>query len=170
MDTDPRYIPVNQTLPQILPPITRVEAERAARIIFRHFGGTRHGSALMLAPARFRRVRRCWISSKCTSEHHKGWGRLVHDVSHRIFRARHPGFRPHDNGHAQLEQEIAAFVVANGWLTGTLKKEAPTPADKRAAKLARTLQLLARWNAKLRRAQTAVSKLQRRQRALQRCT
>lgn len=168
MDNDPRYTPVAQTLPPVLPPITRVEAERAARLLIRHFGGTRHGSALQTAPVRFRRVRRCWISSKPTKEHHKGWGRLVHDVSHSIFRARHPGFRPHDTGHALLEQELAAFVVGNGWLNGTLKKEPPTKADVRATKLARTQARLAAWSAKLRRAQNAVRKLERRQRALER--
>lgn len=118
---DERYRPVDMVLPEVMPPVTRKRALSAAKRIFLHFGGVRHGSAMMYKPSRLswwvpKKGRTCWASTKPTRGHHKGWGRMIHDVSHAIFRDRHPRFRPHDNGHAQLEREIAAYVVEKGWL------------------------------------------------------
>lgn len=166
---DPRYVPVAQAWPATLPPLTRAEAERAARRLFRKFGGVALGSPSMMFAARFRRVRTCWLSSKETSGHFKGWGRLAHDVSHDIFRARHPSFRPHDGGHATLEREIAEFIVAQGWLSGALRPAEPTKPgleEKRAKRLAQTDAAIERWTRKQRRAENALRKLKRRQRAL----
>lgn len=170
---DPRYVPVANTWPAVLPPITRAEAERAGRRLFRHFGGTALGSPAMNGPARFRRVRTCWISRAITRGHFRGWGRLAHDVSHDIFEARHPSFRPHDGGHATLEREIAEYIVAQGWLAGALKSAAPVKPsldDKRAKRLAQTEAALERWERKRRRAENAIKKLKRRQRVLLRIT
>ena len=173
MHEDPRYKQVSDTLPATLPPLTREEAERAAKRIFRHFGSAkdRGGAQADLGPIRFRGyVRRCWVSSKPTKEHDKGWGRLVHDVSHDIFRRRHPGFRPHAGGHAQLEREIAEFVVAQGWLDGRLKTidKKPSREERHRCKLARVEEALLRWDRKLRRAQNALRKLRAREAALRR--
>lgn len=168
MQHDPRYERVRAALPESLPPITRVEAERAARRLFRHFGAVALGGPLMRYPAKFNgRVRRCWISTKPTEGHLKGWGRLVHDVSHSIFRRRHPNFRPHAGGHATLEAEIAAFVVKQGWLEGTLqpKKSIVTSDEKRIARLAKIDAAMKRWRTKQKRAANALRKLERRRRA-----
>ena len=126
---DWRYKRVEEVLPQWLPPLSRKEADRAARRIFRRFGGTQHGSVLLKGiPAMHRkatfentwlrgRVRRCWISLKPTTGHFKGWGRLIHDVSHVIHQKRSPLLKQHSGGHAYLEYEIAQFVVAQGWVS-----------------------------------------------------
>lgn len=168
MQNDPRYERVRAALPESLPPITRVEADRAARRLFRHFGAVALGGPLMRYPAKFNgRVRRCWISTKPTEGHLKGWGRLVHDVSHSIFRRRHPNFRPHAGGHATLEAEIAAYVVKQGWLEGTLqpKKSIATSVEKRVARLAKIDAAMKRWRTKQNRAANALRKLERRRRA-----
>lgn len=153
-----------------VPAITRGEAERAAARIYRRFGAVKFGGPRMLYPARFRGpARRCWISPRGNGGSDKGWQRLVHDVSHRIFAHRHPKFRPHAGGHANLELEIAEFVVRSGWLSGTLKprqRAKPTALERRANKIARTEAAIARWEAKRRRADKALQKMRRRYRAL----
>ena len=132
MENDQRYVPVEQALPAELPAITREEADKACARIFRHFGAKALGGPNMLYDARWRRpTRRCWISPRPTKGHDKGWGRLIHDASHIIFRRRHPSFRPHDGGHARLEREIAQYVVAQGWLTGSLKTKVPHRSPRR---------------------------------------
>lgn len=116
MENDPRYAPVAAALPAVLPPITRAEATRANRKLTRHFGRRALGSPNQLWNVAPIRTRRCWVSPRPTTGHLRGWGRLIHDVAHIVFRHRHPSFRPHAGGHAQLEREVAEYVVAKGWL------------------------------------------------------
>lgn len=165
--TESRYDVIAQLWSKVtVPPLTRTEAERAARVIYRHFGPVRLGGPHMTCAARFNgRVRRCWVTSKTNAGLRKGWQRLVHDVSHRIFAQRHPNFRPHAGGHARLEYEIATHVISERWLTGTLRPKAARKlpvAERRAQAIARTEAAIARWDSKLRRAQTALRKLRRR--------
>jgi hypothetical protein len=170
MENDPRYVPVENALPPVLPPCSRVEAAKATRRIVRHFGGTQHGGPDMLQPVRWQRVRVCWLSSVETkgTNHHKGWGRLIHDLSHIIFDRRHPTFRSHHGTHALLEREIAEWVVAQGFLTGKLR-----PQDKSKRKAPnQELEMLAgrlkKWQSKFTRAQNAIKKLHRRRKVLER--
>lgn len=176
---DKRYVPVAMTLPMLLPAITREEATRAARKLYRHFGGTEHGSVDMIRRARWRSHYRSargalpsWTSKVPTSNTNngKGWGALIHDVSHDIHDQRTPRLRPHDGAHAKLEAELAAYVVAKGWLAGTLKpspKAAPTPHEKRVARLANIDKRIKKWTTRQKRATTALRKLTRQRRALE---
>lgn len=100
-----------------LPAITREEARRASRRLAKHFKGSR------------RRVRRCWISLKPTTSSNKGWHRLVHDMSHYIFREQNWNAKSHGGYHAKYEKQMIEYVVSRGWLDGRLK-------TKPAAKLA----------------------------------
>lgn len=159
-----RYEPVRQTLPGVLPPITRHEAQAAVRALYRKFGKLDSGRQLKPYP-----VRRCWISPKPTAGHHKGWGRLVHDVSHLIFRATYPRKRPHDVLHARYETDVAAYVAASGWLHGSLRqapKAAPTRDQKMAAELVKVEARLKSWRTKAKRAATAIKKLERSKKSL----
>lgn len=170
MAADSRYAPIDALWLSVRrPPISRIEAERAARRICRHFGAVAHGGR-MTHPARFDgEVRRCWITPRINDGLDKGWPRLVHDISHRIFAARHPDFRPHAGGHAVLEREITEYVIQQGWLSGALKPPArrkATPEERRAKRLAQTEAAIAHWDSKRRRAETALRKLRRRHRAL----
>lgn len=170
---DERYATVHAVWSSVtVPPITRIEAERAARGLYRHFGGVGFGGPHMDAAARFNgKVRRCWISPRTNAGLNKGWQRLVHDVSHRIFALRHPSFRPHDGGHATLEREMAQHAVQSGWLAGKLKPKVharPTPAERRDGRIAHVQAAIARWQSKRKRAETALRKLQRQLRTLER--
>ena len=162
---DPRYISVDAQWPEVVPPCSRIEAERAARMLYRKFGGVHLGSPNMAGPARFHRVRSCWVT-RSPSTLYRGWQRLAHDVSHAIFRKRHPSFRPHDGGHATLEREIAEHIVKAGWLSGSLQ---PVSLVKRATvadKVAHVDGLIAKWETKAKRAATALRKLHRKRAAM----
>lgn len=174
-----RYAIVPAALPPVLPPITRVDAQRIATMIYRQFyPGVGHSASTH--PERHYtypegRVRRVWISSKPTTadNHSKGLGRLIHDLSHRVFRATYPHKRPHDPLHVRYETDVAAYVAASSWLKRLTTpkperppKPAPTAADKRAAELAKVEAAIKRWTTKAKRAETALKKLARRRKRL----
>lgn len=144
--------------------ITRIEADRAARKLCRKFGRA-EGYPRQLRDVRPYATRKCWISADPRSLV-KGWPRLVHDISHLIFDKRYPQLRPHHPLHAALEYEISAYVVhETDWLRGGLQppvKAKPSTEQKRAEKLKRTHAAIDRWETKLRRAQNALRKLERR--------
>jgi hypothetical protein len=146
-----------------VPPITRAEAEAAAKKLYRVFGG-KTGHDHQTRRAKLGRVRRCWITAQPGAGLRRGWRRLVHDVSHRIFQYRHPGWRPHHPQHAALEQELAVYVVTQtDWLSQSLAcapKSKPVR-DLATVRRARVEARLAGWEAKLKRAQKAVAKLRR---------
>lgn len=154
MSNATRYETSNEGWPETMPPITREEAERAALRLARHFKFS------------FRRVRRCWIAAKPPYHRlNRGWRRLVHDLSHTRFEQLYPRKRAHDPLHARYEAEMVSYVLASGWLDGTLRpkpKAKPAPKDADAVKLTRTIAAIKRWRTKERRAKTALAKLEKR--------
>lgn len=175
MENDPRYVPVGQALPDTLPPLNRADGMRYAQRLVKKFGKLGLGSpnqtrAASLYDWRITDGRRVWISTRPTrrDNHHKGWGRLIHDVSHIVFAARHPSFRTHDGGHATLEREIAEYVVRKGWLTPAPRKHEPDPVDRKKVRQHRLLVRLKRWESKRKRAETALRKLRHSLRRIER--
>lgn len=160
-----RYDPVNAAWQgRNVPPITAHEATRAAAAIVRKFGRRDLGGPHMRYDMQPPRVRRCWISRKGGAKLASGWPRLVHDLSHMIFRKRMPGTRPHHGLHARLEHEITEYVLASGWLDGKLRKAVkpkPTADEKRDARKASLLARLASWTTKQKRATNAMRKVRR---------
>jgi hypothetical protein len=97
----------------------------------------------------------------------RGWVALVHDLSHFAHRRLNPGVRPHSGTHARLELSMIKEVIKRGWLFGSLKKpEKPQPEkrDERAIKFLRVEAAIILWERKLKRAQTALKKLERQRR------
>lgn len=92
-----------------------------------------------------------------------GWWHLVHDVSHRCHRRLHRGARPHDPKEAYLERRLIEHVVASGWLDGKLKRPVrqKPKADVKAVRHARVLARIKKWEAKRKRAETALKTLRR---------
>lgn len=154
------YAAVNAAWPPGTPAITFAEAAVAARKLTKHFGGRR---------ALVGRVRRCWISRKPTDDLARGWRRLVHDVSHRVWRREAPAAKAHSKHHALLELEMIQYVVAKGWLTGPLAEVRPRRLRPTAeSRLAKAQADLARWQRKLKLAQTKVKVYTRRLRVVER--
>lgn len=143
------YEEANTVWPAELPAITAQEAARAARKLTRHFGKRKSG-----------RVRRCWVRLKPPFNIlRRGWRRLVHDVSHRVYRyefKKRAGFGEHGAQHALLELEMVKYVIEHGWLNGALRSE-PKPRPKRD-RAAHARAMLVRWQSKVRRARTAEKK------------
>src|SRR5262245_36092136 len=136
MENGNRYDSVNDAWRASgLPPVTREEIERALAKLNRKFGGTQHGSPSMTRAFKRTRVRVCWISTKGGTMY-KGWPRLAHDYSHFLFAARHPTLSPHHPSHVRVEREVTEFILASGWLTGSLKPVEPTRAEVRTDKRA----------------------------------
>ena len=168
MNGDPRYVGVGLMLPDVLPPITRATAVKVYNRLVKAFGGVSdipvgvleaRGGVPILSDYRNRKLgRTCWASTSPTRSHFKGWGRLVHDASHYVFRKRHPSARPHDGGHAQLETQMAHYVVQHNLIERYAPKPSK-PAPGAVDKLARIETRITLWNAKARRAQVALRKL-----------
>jgi len=189
MRNDQRYAAINDG--RTYPPLTREQAGKVTKALLRHFGspedaamrptyalrldqsgrfdeGTRKATRAELAHI-WRRytdrhpsgARRCWVSASPSTGHAKGWGRLIHDVSHMLHEYRHPKERPHGHLHAGIEQAVQAYVEAQGWLQPQPKPVAASVSDRRAARLMRLETRLVRWECKARRAVTAIRKLKR---------
>jgi hypothetical protein len=89
---------------------------------------------------------------------------MIHDVSHRVFRYRHPGFRHHEQGHAKLEYEMAVHVITSGWAGDKpLIKKPPKPSsiEAKRIRLMRVYQLQREWETKETRASNKLAKLAR---------
>jgi len=123
--------------------------------------------ALPICPYRSKTVRACWVT-RSGSSLLKGWPRLVHDVSHDIFSARHPGLKPHQPAHVRIERELTEYALSAGWLAGKLAtvRTKPTAAQKLMSKRTALAERLARWLTKEKRAATAAKKLRRQLKAL----
>lgn len=160
------YAAANALWPAEIPPITRIEAERAVRRLYAHFVGRRRRKTI--------RVRRVWIALKApTNGLSRGWRRLVHDISHRVFSMKNPGATDHGGYHARFEAEMIRYVLAQGWLSGSLRPkvvaiEPPSVAEKTEKRIERVQAAIARWETKRKRAETALKKLARRLRRYER--
>lgn len=142
------YEQVNTKWPKEVPPLTRGEATKAAHRLVKRFRG----------PLRAREVRRCWVTAR-PGLTNKGWWRLVHDISHMTFERLHPQTRPHSGFHAHLEREMVEYVIARGWLDGTLKPKVRgklTPEQRREGKLIRARSMVTKWE---RRSKLSTTKL-----------
>lgn len=163
MDLAAQYDSVNNSWGRdVLPAISRVEAGKAARKLMRHFA---HRKSSWL--------RWVWISRFETRGHHKGWGRLAHDVSHRVYQIEYraamlPG--GHSRTHAAIELAVVQHIIQSGWLDGALKPAPPSPPKKPTTtdRIAKTQTALARWERKAKTAATYLKKYRSRLRRLER--
>ena len=163
------YGKVNRQFPKELPYITKEEAFKAYKLLMNKFGkkkvrnlsNTKWITKKLIAGRT--RPRRCWIAlSGNPSLLSKGWRRLVHDISHRIYYFQYPN----DNGNhslrqAELELELGQYVMDQGWLEGKLKPKAKpiiTKEEKVAKKISNLQKLLSRWETKQKTAHTYIKK------------
>lgn len=101
-----------------------------------------------------------------------GWHEIVHGISHYASARLFPKAKGHGPQHAFLERQLIAEVVKRGWLDGKLKRpEKPKPVvDRNELELARIIARAKRWEARRKRAETALKKLARRRRYYERAT
>ena len=177
------YGQVNRMWPDELPILEKIEAERAYKRLINKFGSKKVWSEysskwitkkLSVRLTRKRgtktwkvKVRKCWLSlNGDTNSLSKGWRRLVHDVSHRVYDFRFPNSsEDHNIAQAKIEQEMAQYVIAQGWLEGKLKPKIKTPLtkdEKKSKKLLNYERLLKKWMSKMSLANTKIKIYKRR--------
>ena len=163
------YGKVNRMWPDQIPPITKEEAFKAYKLLTRKFGSKKVWSEYLnewetkkLYVGR-QKPRRCWIclSGNCNLLD-RGWRRLVHDISHRVYDWRFPkSSRDHNIAQAKIEQEMAQYVIDSGWLDGKLKskpKAKPTKDEIQDKKIKNLIKLIRSWERKETTAKTYIKK------------
>lgn len=92
-----------------------------------------------------------------------GWHELVHLFSHYASSRLYPHARGHGSLHSTLERDLIEHVVRSGWLEGKLRRpERRKPqVDVCELRHRRVLARIARWQSKMKRAQTMLRKLAR---------
>lgn len=156
------YTRVNALWPTTVPKLTGPEAERAARKLYR-FANRRTfvGKVRLASGNRYNRVYYKLLIINPES----GWKHLVHDLSHG-FHYNQTRRKPHEGKHARLEARMIKEVIRRGWLNGVLIPE-PKPkavVDPKVVRYFKVLNSIKRWESKLRRAETAIKKLNRQKR------
>lgn len=94
---------------------------------------------------------------------HWGWHEIVHSISHWARRHYWPQADGHGALHAWLEKELADYAIKN-FLDGKLVRSVEAPVDKIAVRTARVAARIRAWEAKKRRAETALRKLRKQER------
>jgi len=153
-----RYnVAVNSVWPKELPPMTDNVARRAFRALYHHrFGKPWRGHKLRIV--RGRRRRTYWNRLAPDS----GWHAFIHDLSHDFHAKQYPKEKPHGPMHGAVERDLIEQVLARGWLNEAPKAPKAKPerniiGERKAAVALR----LAKWEAKRKRAETAIKKLRR---------
>ena len=172
------YGQVNRMFPKQLPILEKDEAERAYKKLIAKFGTkqvwSEYSNKWITKKMKVRRirkfgektfkteVRKCWLSlNGDTNTLHKGWRRLVHDVSHYVHDFRFPDSSNHDLAQAVIEKEMVNYVINQGWLEGKLKtklKPKLTKDEKQNAKIISLEKLIKSWETKEKRAKTYIKK------------
>lgn len=165
--TDRIYAEVNAAWPSPLPTLRREEAVKAAKRLIKFATGRRAPREVKVTSGR----RYTWvIRGVLVVNPSRGWKDLVHDLSHACHNMISTE-RPHSEEHAQLELKMVRWVIASGWLDGRLQpseKPKPTAFDRLVAKHAKIEARIARWETKAKRAATALKKLKKQHRAIER--
>jgi len=73
----------------------------------------------------------------------------------------HPTWKAHCSAHLSLEKELTEYVIAQGWLDGALKREPKPVVPAINRRYSNVVAGIARWETKLKRAKTALAKLER---------
>jgi hypothetical protein len=147
---------VNPLWPNPLPKLTGVEAERAAKRLYRHvFKKAWTGPIKVTSGRNYSYIR----GGVLRVNPDKGWAELVHNLSHSFAYRLDRTTKPHSYPHARLERDMVQYVIDQGWLDGKLKPAEKVQPSAQEVRYQRTLESIKRWDAKLRRAENALKKL-----------
>lgn len=149
---DSKYQEVNDLWKDIkIPYITREEAEKAKNILIRKFGAKKFLPPFYSAGMN-PKAYRVWKPYICLSGDPttlwKGWRRLIHSLSHKVYRRRFPKrWFSHSYQQAELELEMCKFVIDKGWLNETLKSKVIilSKDEMRNKKLEKYKILISKW-------------------------
>lgn len=150
---------VDAKWPKALPKLTAIEAERAALRLYRLIFKKKCPYPIKVTSGRnYSYIR----NGVLRVNPDKGWAELVHTLSHSFFLRKARGEKPHGYPHARLEKAMVEYVVAQGWLDGKLQPKSRTGKvvlTAQQVRYQRTLDSIARWESKQKRAENALKKL-----------
>lgn len=89
-----------------------------------------------------------------------GWPDIIHLLAHYCHARKYPNARPHDHRELDLEADLTRYAIAHGFHEGRLKRPErlkPKP-DRKVVARCKAAEALARWETKLKRAETGVKK------------
>ena len=154
--------------PEVVPPLTAAEAERAFRRLYRFSMGETYPGKTEISSGNRQPARFTWAGNYrlVVLNPEKGWKDFIHHLSH-YFVDLCNGNEGHSKFHARFELKLVKEVIKRGWLDGKLndqsKPEKP-PVDPKVVKLERIESAIERWQRKYNRADRALAKLKRQQR------
>lgn len=164
------YRDVDAMWPEPLPVPASQEAITGTKRLIRRAFALARGEGVMTGPVPKRKFkitsgrRRTWPRSGVwivnPNERGRGWAEIVHSVSHWAQRRFWRSEDPHGPRHVWLERELSEYVIAN-FLAGQLARPAKTKPDAKVVRAARIAARIRAWEAKARRAETALRKLRR---------
>lgn len=99
-----------------------------------------------------------------------GWRDVVHLMSHWCHHQLHPNAPSHGSLHRTLEKDMIEYVIKSGWLDGRLKPRVTPAVSKIDVRHKNVLAGIERWSTKLKRAQTALRKLNKQRKYYERRT
>lgn len=154
------YALVNSAWPEQMPDLSFEEGRRATKLLWRAFVKQKFPWPIKESQGKLFGTwlrRRKWFINPRT-----GWHDLVHAVSHKANRRICPAQKFHSGSHAFMEREMIKYALDHGWLDGRLKAKPKADApDIKTVRYQQVLDRLAKWEQKLKRAQTAIKKLER---------
>lgn len=149
---------VNSKWPRDLAKPSAQEAITGAKRLYRRaMGRPFRGKVVATSGRRYSWIRR---GVMVVNPSH-GWPEIVHLLSHYFHRRLHPKDRPHSYKALDLESDLARYAIAQGFHLGKLKSKPrptkPKPTRQEAGHAA-AVAALKRWEAKRKRAETAIRK------------
>ena len=145
------YELVNNLYPKDIPSCSKLEAGKAYRILLFKFGRKKHsGLPYNMALPKLKR----W------SEWNKGWWKIIHMASHRVFRYRKQYKNKYDHclEQALLEKQMIEYALKNKWFDGSLKPKVLSKDEKKELKVKRLTSLFKSWERKQKLASTYIKK------------
>lgn len=157
-----RYRLVNAQWPAEIPPMTDRDVKFAGRVLYRLIMGKKFTGEFTV-----KHKGRSWMRhTHIIGNSHQGWHDVVHDWSHDAHQRLYPNETGHGPHQASIERRMVEEVVKRGWLSGRLNKpklEKPK-LDVKAKRYRAVLVKLAKWQTKMKRAKTAIAKLEKQKR------
>jgi len=162
---------VNNKWPRSIPVPSDQEAITGAKRLFRKaMGRAWRGKVKITSGKRYTWIRGNTFYVNPNDRRNRSWPGIVHDISHWAHYRKNPNDRPHSEKQLYIERDLTDYVLANGFLTGALKSK-PRPKAEKDIVAIRHQRLVEReksWQAKLKRAQNALKKVQRTKREYER--
>lgn len=154
---------INNLWPSSMRPPTEREAIAGVKRLYkRAMGKPWTGKVQATSGNRYTWIRRGTLFVNPDRGYYGGWRDIVHELSHYAHQRVNSRSRPHDAGQAYIERDLSEYAIKHRFPEGghvRPLKETKAPADKVAERFRRMLVRRDAWEAKAKRANNALKKL-----------